>query len=147
MQNFLHACKEGEKKVENFVDALPKITTKEQRAKNITEVSQFIQSVMGEIEARANDDIDQLKIACKSELGVENVTDEKLKQIEECCVQVIDFFEELLRWATDIITKIVIESFDGETMRRKMTSIFFQQLIEAFQQANIVELINSPLSA
>ena len=146
MQNFLHACTEGEKKVEIFVDALPKIATKEQRAKNITEVSQFIQSVMGEIEARVNDDIDQLKKKSTLEIGVENVTDEQLKHIEECYVQVIHFLEELLRWATDIIAKIVIESFDGKTMVRKMT-IFFQQLIEAFQQANIVDLIDSPHTA
>ena len=93
---------------------------------NITEVSQFRQSVMGEIEVLANNDVDQLKKKSKSEMGVENVADEKLKQIEECGVQVIHLLEELLRWATDIITKIVIESFDGETMRRKMTSIFCQ---------------------
>ena len=54
---------------------------------NITEVSQFRQSVMGEIEVLANNDIDQLKKNSKSEMGVENVADdEKLKQIEECGV-------------------------------------------------------------
>ena len=134
-QGLLRACDEGEKKAENILDrALNGALDKQ-------EASHLIDFILLEIGMQMVSDVMKMKNVCLEEMM--HMTNEQRKQVLFYCLHMAEFCMELCIWAKKIIDKIIEEAFKGKKMERNITSKFFQGFIQAFQKANLTELISS----
>ena len=125
----------GGKKAENILDwALNGAMDKQ-------EASQLIDFILLEIGMQMVSDVMKMKNVCLEEMM--HMTNEQRKQVLFYCLHMAEFCMELCIWAKKIIDKIIEEAFKGKKMERNITSKFFQGFIQAFQKANLTELIRS----
>ncbi len=139
LQNFISQCQEGEKKIERVIDVVLQEKLGKKEAKTIVD-GILLDIATQQLATPAA----TTKMVCEAEKR--HMTLEQKRQVEEYFKKIRGFITELTQWVSRMMDKIVDESFEGKKLERNITSKFFQALMQAFQQANLVDLINSDVS-
>ena len=84
-----------------------------------------------------------LKVLEMEECRMGHVTPEQIMMWMNYCEQIKSFISEMLLFSFDMFIKIAAESFRNEIKKRNEISLFFRTTIQAFQQANMFELMST----
>ena len=134
-QTLLSACKEGEIKAMNILDRALKEKLDEDQT------IEEIQEVMREYLIRFRMSLDQFEEELRTDTP--RMTPEQEILWKNYSKQITSFNNEMVLFSIEDFIKMIAESFDNQIEKRNDTCAFFRTTIQAFEQTNFVELMQS----
>ena len=137
-QTLLSACEEGEIKAMNILDRALKEKIDEDQT--IIKIKEVMREYLIRFRMSGDKTVKELEM---EECRMGHVTPEQIMMWMNYGKHIKSFIIEMLSFSFDMFIKIAAESFRNEIKKRNETSLFFRTTIQAFQQANMFELMST----